>query len=303
MPAQDQLHYLALAIGQHGFLQRQAGYCATGSIREHALFDLYGTGSNGKSTYLNALAEILADYHATAAIETFTASKYDRHPTELASLAGARMLTAIETEAGRAWAESKIKALTGGDPIAARFMHRDFFTFKPQFKLVIAGNHKPEITNVDEAIRRRIHLVPFTVVFPEDQRDLDLPGRLKAEYPAILKWIIEGAVEWYLDGLCPPQRVRDATEEYLNEQDSFKAWLTDCVAPKDETRATDSEMAKDLWESWKAWAASAREDPGKQKKFGQRLAAEGYERDHYRSGNFYKPIRLNKRGYSDQEGY
>lgn len=145
------------------FLQRVAGYCLTGSTRDHALFFFYGTGGNGKGVFLNTLIGIFGDYATTSPMETFTASVGDRHPTDLAMLRGARLVTAQETEEGRQWAESKIKSLTGGDPITARFMRQDFFTFTPAFKLLIAGNHKPGLRNVDEAMRRRFHLVPFTV--------------------------------------------------------------------------------------------------------------------------------------------
>ena len=145
------------------FLQRVAGYNLTGITREHALFFLHGTGANGKSTFLNTIASTMGDYHTTSSAETFVASRTDRHPTELAALRGARLVTATEIEEGRRWAEARIKALTGGDPIAARFMRRDLFEFTPQFKLMIAGNHKPQLRNVDEAFRRRLHLMPFTV--------------------------------------------------------------------------------------------------------------------------------------------
>jgi putative DNA primase/helicase len=153
------------------FLRRLTGYALTGSTREHALAFLYGTGANGKSTLLNAVTGIASDYHRTAPIETFTANNTDRHPTDLAGLRGARLVTATETEEGRRWAESRIKALTGGDRIAARFMRQDFFQYVPQFKLVIAGNHKPGLRSVDKAMRRRFHLIPFTVTIPPDDYD------------------------------------------------------------------------------------------------------------------------------------
>jgi putative DNA primase/helicase len=140
------------------FLQRVAGYCLTGSTREHALFFGYGTGGNGKGVFLNTLTGLMNDYASVAGMETFTASSSDRHPTDLAMLRGARLVTAQETEEGRKWAESRIKAMTGGDPITARFMRQDFFTFLPNFKLFIAGNHKPGLRSVDEAIRRRMNL-------------------------------------------------------------------------------------------------------------------------------------------------
>ena len=148
------------------YLRRALGYALTGITREHALFFGYGTGANGKSVLLSTVAGILGDYHKTAPIETFTASNVDRHPTDLAMLRGARLVTATETEEGRQWAESRIKTLTGGDRVSARFMRQDFFEFTPQFKLFIAGNHRPGLRSVDEAIRRRFHLVPFAVTIP-----------------------------------------------------------------------------------------------------------------------------------------
>lgn len=148
------------------FLRRVAGYALTGITREHALFFGFGTGANGKGTFLNTLTAILGGYASVAQMETFTASPFDRQPADLATLRGARLVTSQETEEGRRWAEARIKALTGGDPITARFMRQDFFTFTPTFKLFIAGNHKPALRAVDEAIRRRFHLIPFEVAIP-----------------------------------------------------------------------------------------------------------------------------------------
>jgi putative DNA primase/helicase len=148
------------------FAQRVGGYALTGITNEHALFMLYGTGANGKSVFQGTIASVLGNYHTTAAIETFTATKSERHPTDLAYLRGAQLVTATETEEGRGWAEAKIKLLTGGDKISARFMRQDFFEFTPRFKLIIAGNHMPSLHSVDEAIRRRFHLIPFSVTIP-----------------------------------------------------------------------------------------------------------------------------------------
>ena len=142
-----------------GYLRRVLGYALTGLTREHALFFAYGTGANGKSVLLSTVSGIIGDYQKTAPVETFTASNSDRHPTDLAGLRERRLVTAVETEEGRRWAESRIKQLTGGDTVSARFMRQDFFDYMPQFKLLIAGNHKPSLRSVDEAIRRRFHLI------------------------------------------------------------------------------------------------------------------------------------------------
>ena len=156
------------------------GYGLTGLTREHALFFGYGTGANGKGVLLSTVAGVLGEYHQTAPIETFTASNGDRHPTDLAGLRGARLVSATETEEGRRWAESRIKQLTGGDMVAARFMRQDFFEYLPAFKLFIAGNHKPSLRSVDEAIRRRFHLIPFAVTIPPEERDPDLDQKLES---------------------------------------------------------------------------------------------------------------------------
>jgi putative DNA primase/helicase len=189
------------------YLQRVLGYSLTGLTREHALFFCHGTGANGKSVLLSTVAGILGDYHRTAPIEAFVATNGDRHPTDLAMLRGARLVTATETEEGRRWAESRIKQLTGGDTVAARFMRQDFFEYRPQFKLVIAGNHKPSLRSVDEAIRRRFHLIPFAVTIPPEERDADLTEKLKAEWSGILQWMVDGAGEWQAEGLRPPKAV------------------------------------------------------------------------------------------------
>ncbi len=165
-------------------------------------------------------------------MSTFTATQNERHPTELAMLRGARLVTAQETEDGQQWAESKIKALTGGNPVSARFMRQDFFTFQPTFKIVIAGNHKPSLRNVDEAIKRRINMPPFEVTIPVHERDLQLAEKLKEEWPGILSWAIQGCLEWQRIGLAPPPAVIEATATYLAEQDAVGRFISErCETP------------------------------------------------------------------------
>ena len=254
------------------FLQRVAGYALTGFTSAHALFFLYGTGANGKSVFVNTVAGILGDYHRTAPIETFTASSHERHPTDLAGLQGARLVTAVETEEGRRWAESRIKALTGGDKIAARFMRMDFFEFTPQFKLLIAGNHKPGLRSVDEAIRRRFNLIPFAVTILDEERDKNLTDNLKAEWPGILAWMIEGCAAWQGHGLMPSSVVTAATDAYLESEDAIAAWIDD-RADRDMNAWTAS---SDLFISWKNWADHAGEYSGSLRQFVQNLEDRGF---------------------------
>jgi P4 family phage/plasmid primase-like protien len=256
------------------YLQRIAGYALTGSTREHALFFFYGLGANGKSTMVNILENIFADYARTAPIETFTEASSDRHPTELAMLRGARLVIATEIEEGRRWAESRIKLLTGGDPIAARFMRQDFFEYIPQFKLLVVGNHKPQLRCVDEAMRRRLHLIPFRVIIPPRERDPTLPQKLALERGGILAWAIEGCLEWQRIGLAPPASVVSATEAYLADEDAFGIWLAD----RCELGAGYETATSVLFASWVDWCVRTGEQPGKQKAFVQALEARGFTR-------------------------
>jgi P4 family phage/plasmid primase-like protien len=256
------------------YLKRACGYCLTGLTTEHVLFFLYGTGSNGKSVFVTTVTGMMGDYAVSAPAEIFMASPTDRHPTELARLRGVRLVVASEVEVGRRWAESRIKQLTGGDRISARFMRMDFFEYVPQFKLMITGNHKPRISRVDEAIRRRIHLVPFTVTIPPAERDPDLAARLKTEWPGILAWAVEGCLEWRRVGLSPPEAVRKATDDYLATEDTIGQWLEECCIENQNGFAKSA----DLFASWKAWAERSGEPVGSAKALSQELAKRGFEK-------------------------
>jgi len=283
------------------FLGRIAGYVLTGSTREHALFFLYGTGANGKGTFLNTLTGILGDYARIAGMDTFTETSSDRHPTELAMLRGARLVTAQETDEGRRWAESRIKALTGGDPITDRFMRQDFFTYTPQFKLLIAGNHKPGLRNIDEAIRRRFHLLPFTVRIPPERRDPQLAETLRHEWPAILTWAIHGCLEWQQQGLQPPAAVIDATAEYFEDEDSFGGWLEECCARD----ALAHETTRELYAAWNAWAQRAGLTAGSEPKFRSALKARGFVAKRLPGPNLsgFVGLRLCRRDYTEDPRY
>jgi putative DNA primase/helicase len=253
------------------YLQRVAGYCLTGDVSEHALFFIYGAGGNGKGVFLNTLTGVFGDYVTVSSMETFAASKSDRHPTDLAMLRGARLVTAQETEEGRAWNETRIKALTGGDPISARFMRQDFFTFNPTFKLVIAGNHKPNLRSIDEAARRRFNVIPFTN--KPDVVDKQLPEKLKDEWPGILRWAIEGCVAWRKCGLNPPPIVRQATDTYFDEQNLAAQWVEECC----DVGPLKSDTRKNLFASWKEFCERNGHHAGGSKTFTQMMAKAGYE--------------------------
>ena len=272
------------------YLQRVAGYCLTGHTSEHAIFFLWGTGANGKSVFVNTLTGIMGDYAIVAPMEVFVETKNDRHPTELAMLRGARLVVASETQAGRHWNEARIKALTGGDRIPARFMRGDFFQFIPQFKLMISGNHKPSLRNVDEAIRRRLHLIPFKVTIPPNERDPELPDKLRDEWPGIMHWAVAGCLEWRRIGLCPPETVQRATADYLLSEDDVMEWIAECC----EEEATAETKSSVLYNSWKLWAerAGRKGGAGSQKAFSQALEDKSYTKRKTRTGAMFQGLRV-----------
>jgi len=203
------------------FIQKAAGYTLTGNTDEQCLFILYGGGENGKSTFVEVLRGLLGDYGTTADIETFLAGKGNSIRNDIARLKGSRLVSSIEADEGRRLSEALIKNLTGGDRVSARYLYHEFFEFSPTFKLWFAVNHKPGILGTDNAIWRRIRLVPFTVVIPKEKRERDLAKRLKAEeLEGILAWAVEGLKLWLQEGLEPPQLVKDATVEYRAEMDT-----------------------------------------------------------------------------------
>jgi putative DNA primase/helicase len=270
------------------FLQRLCGYFLTGLTGEEVFPFFYGTGANGKTKFVEAIAGMMGDYARSAPIETFVVSQSERHPTELAGLQGYRLVTATETEEGQRWAESKLKMLTGGDRISARFMRQDFFDFRPQFKLLISGNHRPALRSVDEAARRRFILVPFDVTIPPEERDKQLGDKLRAEWPGILGWAIEGCLEWQRGGLQIPQEVQAATDEYFAQEDALGRWIEERCASDVNTIAAVSA----LWADWKKWSDDNNEWTGKLKSFSQNLAARGFQPGRTEKGRYFRGLRL-----------
>lgn len=252
------------------FLQQVFGYSLTGLTVEQMLLFIYGPGGNGKGVLVNSILRILGDYAQAADMQVFTASRNDRHPTELAALRGARLVAASETERDRPWAESRLKQLTGGDRIRARFIHQDEFEFEAQFQLVIVGNHKPRLRAVDDAMRRRLNIVNF--MHKPSVKNPNLEAELRVEWPEILRWMIDGCLDWQRNGLLRPQVVIDATAEYFGEQDLLQAWLDECC--EQGTRYEDA--AASLFSSWTAFAKRTGEEPGTQTAFGSELGRAGF---------------------------
>ncbi len=278
-----------------GFLQRWLGYCLTGHVYEHALVFLYGTGANGKSVFTKTITDIFNTYAVIAPMEMFIASNFDRHPTEIARLQGVRLVVAHETQKGRRWDEAKLKNLTGGDTLTGRYMRGDFFDFKPTHKLMIAGNHMPALRSVDEAFRRRFLRVPFTVTIPEDERDPQLGEKLREEWPAILRWMVNGQLEWRRDGLKVPDVIRASTDEYMADQDALAQWIDEMITPKTDGFVT----TRALFKSWKAWCDDRNLAAGTETAFAESLRDRGYEQQRKMVGRGFRGIALKLDGPED----
>jgi putative DNA primase/helicase len=256
------------------YLQRLAGYSLTGSTREHVLPFAHGGGRNGKGTLFHTLRAALGDYGLSIPAESLMESHHDRHLTELAVLRGARMVVASEIDSGRRWNESRLKRLTGGDPISARFIARDLFEFIPSHTLIVFANNKPGLRQVDEAIKSRMHLIPFAVTIPEAERDTDLPEKLKAEYRGILAWALTGCLDWQARGLQAPETIRAATGKYLTGEDSLAQWLDEC------TRRRGQVTLKAAHASYREWCESnGQMIPLGRNAFADQLEDRGYTRN------------------------
>lgn len=271
-----------------GFLRRAAGYALTGVTHEDCLFFLYGDGRNGKSKFLDAIQFIMGDYAQTTRAETFLENKFGGGiPNDLAALAGVRYAPTDETGEGKKFAEALIKKVTGGGAMQARFLHSEFFNFTPQFKLFMASNYKPVITGQDVAIWERIHLIPFTVYIPPEERDKELGRKLEREAPGILQWAIEGCLEWQRIGLAAPDAVRMATERYKDEMDRLRDFVNDeCVITE-----SASVGITQLWKVYEEWCeVNGEKYPMNRRAFKQQLEKYGVTQDRTKMGRFWRGI-------------
>jgi putative DNA primase/helicase len=254
------------------FLQKAVGYSLTGLTTEQCLFFLYGSGSNGKSTFLELLRELLGDYSTQADFTTFIEKKGDGPRNDVARLYGARAVTSSEVGEGRRVNESLMKTLTGGDVIAARYLYSETFEFAPTFKLWLAANHRPVIRGTDYAIWRRFRIVPFTVQIPVEEQDKGLKDALRAELSGILAWAVAGCLLWQKDGLGQPVDVSRATDQYRRESDTLGAFLEDCCEVGEEF----VEPASELYQVYAKWADEGGEYKMSQTRFGREMEERGF---------------------------
>ncbi len=271
------------------FVQKVAGYSLTGSTRERVFLILYGGGANGKSTLLDTLRTLLDGYAMQTPTETLMVRRDSGIPNDIARLRGARFVSAVEGEEGKYLAESLIKQFTGGvDTLTARFLHAEFFEFRPEFKIWLATNHKPGIKGTDKAIWDRIRLIPFEVRIPEDERDMDLSHKLLAELPGILRWAVDGCPLWQKEGLAIPEKVRVATNDYRVDMDLLGAFIQDCC-DEDPQLFT---LRSALYQGYVSWCEKNGEKPLSQKALAPRLLERGYIGERAHAGRLWRGVGL-----------
>lgn len=274
------------------FLQRTAGYLLTGDTGEEKVFVAYGKGRNGKGVYVETIAALLGEYAVKIPAEVLLeAKKADTQgPTPyLARLKGARFVHASETTEGRRLAEALVKETSGGDTLTARYCHANPFDFRPTHKILLATNHKPTIRGTDEAIWSRIYLIPFEITIPAEERDPHLKVKLRErELPGILRWALEGCLEWQRRGLQPPPEVYVATEAYRKENDILGLFMSErCM-----TGPGCSDSAKRLYDAYLEWCEEAAETPITQRTFGKCLGERGFERSRTNTHHRWSGLQL-----------
>ena len=258
------------------FVKRFVGYALTGDVREQIFLLFYGTGANGKSTFLETLGALLGDYAMQSAFDTFISKQTSSGPRDdVARLAGSRLVRAAENEEGKRLDESLIKALTGGEKITARHLWARYFEFAPTFKVVLSGNHKPVVRGSDHGLWRRVRLVPFVVTSPEEERDPQLPQKLLAELPGILNWALSGLGEWWEKGLGMPSAVKAATESYREDSDTIGRFIEDkcLVGPGRKC------VVGPLYKAYQEWAEAEGLHAVSQVRFGRAFDERGFEKE------------------------
>lgn len=261
------------------YLQRVAGYCLTGSISEKCFFFCYGGGDNGKSVFIEVLHALTGDYSLALSTETLAKKKYGTQgiPNDVARLDGPRLATVSETAKGQEWNDALIKDLTGGDIITARFLNQEFFDFRPQCKLMIRGNNKPNVSDNSSGMWKRIQLIPFEVQIPPEKQDKELREKIvRRELSGVLYWAVEGCLKWQQTGLAAPDSISRAGEDYRAEMDPIGEFIKDrLVYSPDQPLSTN---ASEIYEAYKEWCKDNAIDDFSQNKFGRELSARGFKK-------------------------
>ncbi len=272
------------------YVQRAVGYSMTGLTNEQCFFMLYGTGANGKSTFLNVLSTLLGDYAQQTPFETILQKKYESDArSDLAALVGSRFVRASEGDKNRRLAESVVKLLTGEDSVTVRKLYGNFFTYRPEFKLWLATNHKPRIGGNDHGIWRRIRVIPFNVQIPDDERDKELEKKLLTELPGIFNWALYGLIQWREMGLGQIDEVTKANQEYQAQEDLLGEFIEERCTPNPLLQTTN----RMLYEAFKEWLIQHGEAQRSNKWLSQQMIERGYHQDRSKDGRTWKGLGLN----------
>ncbi|MCO4357289.1 phage/plasmid primase, P4 family [Staphylococcus agnetis] len=269
------------------YIQKALGYSLTGSTREQVMFILHGKGRNGKSIFVETIAEILGDYSNNMQAKSLMVKKNDNVNTDIARLSKARFVTSSEPNEGFRFDEGLIKQITGGDKVTARFLYAEEFEYTPKFKIWVSTNHKPIIRGTDDGIWRRLVLIPFEVQIPEEKVDKDLKYKLLREAPAILNWMTEGAYMWMQEGLEMPDKLKDASQSYRTEMDVVEQFIEEKCNRMKGARET----GKKLYDEYKVWADENNEYKMDKNKFGKKMK-EKFESKKMNNGVNYIGIEL-----------
>jgi len=259
------------------FIHKAIGYCLTGETTEQAIFLCCGIGANGKSTYLEVVRHACGGYGFNLPFASFEMKARADIPNDLAALCNRRFVTANETNESAQLNEARIKSLTGGDKVTARFLHKEWFEFVPKAKYWLAVNAKPQVADDSEGFWRRMRVIPFNQNFSKDKADKDLLSTLKKEAPGILAWAVEGCLAWQREGLGVPQAIADATSSYKEESDEVGEFIEDlCIVQKDACVS-----ATELWRCYHHWAFSTSRKPLERKVFSARLQAKQFHKKRF----------------------
>ncbi|MBI5972009.1 phage/plasmid primase, P4 family [Staphylococcus caledonicus] len=269
------------------YIQKALGYSLTGSTREQVMFILHGKGRNGKSIFVETIAEILGDYSNNMQVKSLMVKKNDNVNTDIARLSKARFVTSSEPNEGFRFDEGLIKQITGGDKVTARFLYAEEFEYTPKFKIWVSTNHKPIIRGTDDGIWRRLVLIPFEVQIPEEKVDKDLKYKLLREAPAILNWMCEGAYMWMQEGLHMPDKLKAAGQTYRTEMDVVEQFIEDECKRADDKKV----KANELYELYKQWANDNGAYKMSNKDFGKKMK-EKFKSKRLKTGMYYLGVEI-----------
>jgi len=277
------------------YLQKVVGYALTGKTSEQCMFILYGDGSNGKSTFITTLLDILGDYALNTPKETLMEQKREGIRNDLVRLKGIRFVAAAEGKRSNALDEALVKQLTGGDKITARALYQEYEDFEPEFKIFFATNYKPVVTGADHGIWRRLRPIPFTVRIADKDKDSELPAKLLQERAGILNWAIEGCLLWQREGLQSPQVVEDALRQYKSEQDVLSEFIdSNCVT------SLGAKVNKTLFhKKYQEYCAVSGADFLSIGKLRKELIHRGFKERNYSDGSYWVDVQLAERGSAE----